>query len=446
MTTNNRRSALVMALWIASLLVLVGVESAQACTEDGDIATFRTCITGSGSSCTVPTGTHSVCAVLTIGNSNLALITGGSSDPDDTVLQRGDGYVSQMMSWSSAAQGLVIEYLTFDGNRWAFGSPPMSGHTTAPNLSCLDEQSTTYYDLNLYGATIATVQHVNFVNSPLHALYLRGSVHGVGTASTVSYSNFGDLGDSTKATRASGVLLGAQYGGSYYNNMYYSGTTGLTIFQGTNQIAYGNYLFSNFYEQGGNQGGVLFTYIDSGGTTVASNEMDGNFWTSPATGTINGCPTYGVGTPSGVEAHGDSQYFYNNEIKNNTAYGMAVGVGLNDTSNIHISSSNPFDANDPAKYIHDNYYQGISLSTVDNVTLDAVRVCNTGYASTPSTPHTQGAPFGNYGIYFDTTSGTGFVNGATLSNNYPGDIYLDSYSSSNVTNTSPGTPSSCPSF
>jgi hypothetical protein len=166
-----------------------------------------------------------VCSQLTINDANLATITGGDTDAADTVLQRGNGSLTSIMYLQNAAKGLVIEYLTFDGNRWAFGAPPTctpksgggvtcaSQYSTPPNVSCVGPSSE-YYDLNAGTATIVTVQYVNFINGPITNLVLGGSTHNPG-ASTVSYSNFGSLSNSKEGNRGTAMFVMGQYSGAY---------------------------------------------------------------------------------------------------------------------------------------------------------------------------------------------------------------------------------------
>src|SRR5208283_103779 len=178
----------------------------------------------------------------------------------------------------------TIEYLTFDGNRWAFGAPPSSGFSTAPNLSCL-QGNFCGNDLDLTQAVIATVWYVNFIRAPDSALGLGGSGD-TPTVSTVDYSTFGFTpstgvsGECTYtnpvtnattptacATRTTSITL-MGYSGAYYNTVQYSGTAAITMENtGTPvvdvyEMAYGNTLTQNRYElsDGNPTGGQL--YVD----------------------------------------------------------------------------------------------------------------------------------------------------------------------------------------
>jgi len=440
-----------------SALTLISSTARAQCREDSDLTSFRACLRGSASSCTLPTGTHTVCSsvgTINIVNSSLTAISGGDSDPADTVLQRGDGSLQTIMSLTSAAQGLTIEYLTLDGNRWAFGSPPSGGtqYSTAPNISCLI-QSTGYYELNLASATIATVWYVNFINDPVAGLILGGSTYTTSppAASTVDYSTFGSMDDSAQAARATAMMVEGTHSGAYYNHIYYAGTAGINLNGGNNQIAYGNTLYSNRYEMSdGGQGGDLFIAPGTYAATVAANVIDQNFWfTDSSTGTVNGCPVPAdePQLPYPMEIYGYDNYFYNNEVDAGTI-GMTLGQATGDTYNIYISGANPFDGSDAPRYFNDNswtalFFLGTSYSNgVSGVTLDQIRVCNTGYSSDPSTPYYYSAPFGIGGISFNYTSGTGFTTSVTFGSNYPGNIYSGStYSFAGP----PSSTGSCPS-
>lgn len=359
------------------------------------------------------------------------------------------------MYLASAAQGLYIEYLTFDGNRWNFGSAPSTGFSTPPNLSCL--QANQYgFDLDLESATIATVWQDNFINAPDGALRLGGSAYTTNpnSVSTVDYSNFAE-NTTSYATRSTGILLEG-YAGAYYNYVYYSGTAAINFSNSSSAtnvgpIAYGNQLTNNRYELSDGFGGGGQLYVDSSASYVqaATNIIDGAFWfTAPSTTTVNGCPLNAGGvfqSPVGVEAYGNNNSYYNNEIYHHATTGMQFGNSDGLTYNVDISGTNPYDSSDTAHYIHDNYFNGLwflgsSYSNgVSGVTIDNIRICNNGYSSAPSTPHYFAAPYGDNGIAFGYTSGTGFTNGLTMSNNYPSN-FGGSYSFTN----GPGAPSSCP--
>jgi len=247
------------------------------------------------------------------------------------------------------------------------------------------------------------------------------------------------------------------YSGAYYNNVYYAGTAGINLNNGTHQTAYGNYLYMNRYEMSDGSAGAAF-YVDfsASAASVASNTVDQNFWftctsgcnNKATTSTVNGCPAPASEPqfPGTMEVYGHDNYFYNNELRNST--NDAMGIGDGSTYNIYISGTNPFTSTDPAKYIHDIYWNSINFkaagtSGVSGVTLDQVRVCNTGYSSAPSTPYYYGAPFGGIGVNFDYTSGTGFTNGATMSGNISANVAVGTGSS--LTTSTPSPVTSCPS-
>jgi hypothetical protein len=180
-----------LRLALAAAVCLFIPAHVKACSEDSDTTTFRSCLAGVGgyTSCSIPTGTHTICSPLVINNSDLATIDGGDSDPYDTVLQRGfvpstppgeyGGCTSNtwpIMCYESAAKGLYIENLTFDGNRWAFGSPPASGYSSLPNATCL-QPNVNGADLDLTDATIVIVEYVNFIRAPDVGVLLGGSTY-----------------------------------------------------------------------------------------------------------------------------------------------------------------------------------------------------------------------------------------------------------------------------
>src|SRR5208283_3248365 len=171
---NNNASLLSILFPIAWLAAVGCLPLGAACTEE-DAATqaFRSCLLGTAPSCALSAaGIHVVCSPLNIDNSYLSTISGpvGDTSPADTTLQRGFTGSGGISTWpimyltSAAVTGLTIEYLTFDGNRWAFGAPPSSGFSTAPNLSCL-QGNFCGNDLDLTQAVIATVWYVNFIRA-----------------------------------------------------------------------------------------------------------------------------------------------------------------------------------------------------------------------------------------------------------------------------------------
>jgi hypothetical protein len=199
----------------------------------------------------------------------------------------------------------------------------------------------------------------------------------------------------------------------------------------------------------GENGGMFYVDPSTYDLSVAANIVDQDYWfTTSTTGTINGCPPPAVEPqfPGPFEVYGNNNFFYNNEAKHSSASGMNFGAGTGNTYNITVSGSNPWNPSDPARYIHNNYFAGIWFygssysSGVSGVALSGARICNTGYTTTPTTPYYYAAPFGSDGILFGYTSGTGFINGATMSNNYP----ANTGGTYNLTNGPPGNPTTCP--
>jgi len=376
---------------------------------------FQDCINQSGTptnplTCELLPGIYTLNGAyspLTIGGSNL-IITGGGG-PGDTTLRRGNSTLESIMTvvaTVTTVTNVTISNLTFDGNRYGFGTAPPSGASTPPNLSCLPGNSG-YWDLDLSlpatgpgsGPTGAfTLEWLDFINAPATALLLGGA------GSTVSVSN---VGQGTVAPGGAGYGPGGVYGaetaaqtatrsagisitdgtGAWYNNISYAGTAGLALggLSGAPQYAYGNKLTQNRYELsdwtlpgmgtcpastvGGclNQGGQLLT----GGTnvSVAANVIIGNLWPTPANPALGLGPPYttpatncpwgnGTAVNAGIEAYGSQLQFYNNEINTNTGSGMSLAGG-NPTSDVTLSSANPWDSTEPPRAIEGNSHGGI---------------------------------------------------------------------------------------
>jgi hypothetical protein len=358
---------------------------------------------------------------------------------------------------------VIIRNLTFDGNRYGFGTAPSSGFSAGSNLSCLAGNAP-YWDLATGGDSNITVEWVDFINAPGTALQLEGtgssvslSSFGQGTANGIGPNGGGPGSESgaESATRSTAIYINNSYNGAYYNNVAYAGTAGITL-NGSFQTAYGNYLFQNRYELSDwntgpadqscanppciQQGGQLTLTGDtnqtlSGGcsscssnATVAANVIIGNGWPSttdppPYPAQATKCP-WGNGQAfnAGVEAYGFGHFFYNNEINTNTGSGMQF-AGSNPTGNITISSANPIDSSDRTRSIEANSHSGIAfLGPATNtsfthpavgVTLDDVIVQQTG---------------GGYGVVLDSvgTYGTylGFTNNSCMSVNIPDNVHV----------------------
>jgi hypothetical protein len=397
----------VPGLFLLTVLRAILLTPAQiwACTDTVPSA-FRTCVgsSGSGSTCSLSSGTYTVCTSIAVGRSSITIEGADITSPGDTILQRGAD-IQQIMydATGGGVSYVTVEGITFDGNR--YGSISESGGT----LNCLPKSGTNYgssyppayYDLDFGGsAGPVTVQWADFINAPSFPMVLGGS------ASTVSYSNVSQ-GTSTEsaaqtASRTTGLWIGGSESGAYYNAVSYAGTAGIHIV-GSNQILYGNLLFNNRYEMtDGIQGGQLVFDAESSAGTAAGNVINGNDWsvtnnetisgTGCVTSTSNGDPQ----SPSGVEFYGSNHSFYNNEVYNNNNDGM-VTTGSDATSNVLISSQNPWDSSDTPRYIESNGNNGIEFLTdvysSTGVTLDDILVQN------------------NYhGVWMDhVTSSTGFI-------------------------------------
>jgi hypothetical protein len=388
---------------------------------------------------------------------------------NEAILRRGSASLASIMKPSSSTITLVwIQYLTFDGNRYGFG-------TGGQGISCQTSSQTQLVDLNLAPADLGfepfglggifTVWYVDFINAPETALFLGGQANAMlNLASTVSYSNFGQSGwgigpsggvahqeeGPESATRFTAVYLSGTFSGAYFNTISYAGTAGISL-EGTNQVAYGNTLTENRYEQpDGHPGGHLTLWTgfirgkDSTDAAIASNTINGYCWPGylPASGdkagqciagqqiAATGCPTTSPNWPSappppgfsgGIEANGWGHVFYNNEVAFNAGGGIAVNLkSAGECPNgprsqacmeghLAITSNNPWYVGDNPKFVEQNTWNGITVwgpsgnyNSFQGVTLDNILVrANAAQA-----------------VYLEGVSAdppyTGFINGACL--------------------------------
>jgi len=386
---------------------------------------------------------YSISDTLTIGRSGITIIGLITSGPADVTLRRTNALMKSIMAAASTSiTDVTITELTFDGNRYAFG-------TGGAGLSCLLDQLV-YRDLSLAdmstwphpsGGTFI-VQSVDFINAPDTALVMAGN-------STVSYSNFGQGGAGVlgangsaqsesgpqTATRFTAVYLDGSYpAGAWSNNISYAGTAGITL-SGTNQTAYGNQLFGNRYEvSDGSGGGQLTLWNNASYSSVAANTIDGNSQWPPAYIYQTQGYTFATGCPitplppnrqtnGGVEASGIGIRFYNNEITATSGSGMAIGVDA-PTQEVTVSSSNPWNSNDTPRFIE--------AAADDGIVVVGGLIAQPA-PNPPAEQHVQGITFDNirvrnnagYGVslyyaqdYSDSSgSFTGFVNGSCMNTN-----------------------------
>lgn len=253
-----------------------------------------------------PSSPYPVNTMLTIRRSNICVQGSGASS---TTLQRGSPSLASMMNAISGVSGVIIQNLTFDGNRFGFsGSIACKPHNVA------------VYDLNLQslGNGYATVQYCNFINAPGDAVILAGQPSS-GASTSIGYSNFG-LNGSGSATRSTAIRLGGNLSRAFYNTIDYAGTAAINV-TGTNCYVWGNTMEWGRYEDG-DSGGILYLQKNSSNTTVGSNVIDGhNYVSLPSP---NGCSETAGITFSGTEATGSNQAFYNNEIRNNKGANCAI--------------------------------------------------------------------------------------------------------------------------
>lgn len=386
-----------------------------------DLTDFIACIGSSGTAQTcmlsparypVPVPAPGETVGLKIGRSNI-IITGGGG-PGDTILYRGDPSLAYIMRPSTAVTNVTISNLTFDGNRYGFGTGPTGG------ISCLGPgpPNPGYWDLDTSGGGALTVEWSDFNNAPDTAVLLGGA------GSTVSLSNFGNGGAgigangsynsmepaAESATRATAVYV-TDGTGAWYNNISYAGTAGITL-NGDRQVAYGNWLFNNRYELSDGHGGGQLTLngpsptspVQSSNSVVAGNVTNGNLWPQvPTPSTVNGCAMPTGQTNNGLEVYGFGHVLYNNEAYNHTGAGMIFTGGCQGSNTnplvppypcpvgqITISGVNYLDTSDSPKFVEGNKGGGIVFRSGPNtfmgpygsatgVTLDNLLVYNNAF-------------------------------------------------------------------
>ena len=328
-----------------------------------------------------------------------------------SVLQRANQHVSFLMTMNENLTNVVIQDLTFDGNRSVVQSEIGNSVFCQPSFT-----QNQWIDLNLsnYETSIVTVQYVDFINAPSAGAEIDGTYNlSNSTASTISYSNWAAGGPST-AGRATGVFLVGDYTGAYYNTIEYQGTAAINSYQGSGQYIYGNTAVENRYEMSdGVGGGQIFTGSTSD-TAVAANWIDGkNYVTNGST--INGCPTVVGQSPTGLEVYGSYQAFYDNQVQNHYGIGIEMyagsASGYNAPSNITFSGLNPWNPSDAYRCTSYSgwrgmYFHGTGQEQVA-VTLNAVCVTYTGLNGYT----------GTYGIELNYVTGTGFTDNACLHSN-----------------------------
>lgn len=329
---------------------------------------FTNCIlsTGSGTTCSIPSGTYDVTSTLTVERSNITI---EGSSITGTTLRRASASLQAMIVPASGVGGVTIAYLTIDGNRYdsSLGINCLAANQGWGEIDWrVFVSGTRTYDESQTG--IVTIHDVAIINAPADGVHLGG--YASGGASTISYSFIGTDSSTSHtpsyATRGTGLVLWGTSAGSYYAHYYYSGTAGLSVF-GSNQIIYGNEFFQNRYEAsdgsaGGGQlyleGPIYTSYATA--TSVARNTINGNNWTTPSSGTLNGCS---VSNPNnngvaGIEMSGYYHGIYNNEISQHSGDGISIGGG-NEAGSITITTNNPWVPGDTPQYISYNGHFGI---------------------------------------------------------------------------------------
>jgi hypothetical protein len=321
-------------------MVSVDVKAPQPLSFDE----FRVCISHNSKKGTcrlAPGPVYSVDQTLLIERSNITIEGLIVSGPSDVVLRRGQFDLAFIMQASLGYKptGVTIRNLTFDGNRYGWGTggygiscenSPITPFTTdvATILAThrpYTANHTSKTDVDLRGGGIFTLKSLNFINSPDTALWLSGNgtyeegdptpgdpailavqpAHG----STISTSTFGfggygigpgivndahppqtgqrfteyqETGQET-ATRFTAIKIDGSYSGAYFNAIYNAGTAGITL-TGKHQTLYSNQLFGNRYEiSDGSGGGQIdldrgFDAVVASDAVVVGNVVDG--WNS----------------------------------------------------------------------------------------------------------------------------------------------------------------------
>ena len=136
--------------WIISLagsLLCLSAVALRAQTPQPVPSSFVTCIGpyGSGNPCQLPPGIWLVTSPLVIGRSGITITGTATAGPGDTVLRRefitvdantpknSIMYAGNDLS-NNPVTNVTISYLTFDGNRYAWG-------TAGAGVSCLNSQA-----------------------------------------------------------------------------------------------------------------------------------------------------------------------------------------------------------------------------------------------------------------------------------------------------------------
>jgi hypothetical protein len=328
-----------------------------------NLTDFITCVSssGSGSTCQLASGVWDVTATIEIQRG--VEIVGTVNDASDVVLRRTSTLgANDLMAWDGAYDpaAIVVHWLTFDGNR---------PNTTA----CYSGGGAPFAELDLSIVGLATVQNVNFIRGMSDDLRLGASLqnYSTGTASSVSYSQFGQglvnsgngysLNGPQTAAAWNGAILFDDYTGAWYNNIAYSGTAAIAVWNGTITYVINNTLYSNRYEEpDGISGGQLYVNDDATYASAANNQIDGASWnpsnaqqSNPSSANYTLCsPGYAhtgglVDDHSfGIEAFGLGHRYYNNQVQNNRGYGMLLRDSSTGThhsmDNTIVSGYDPF--------------------------------------------------------------------------------------------------------
>jgi hypothetical protein len=368
---------------------------------------------------------------LLIGRSNIVITGTMLAGPADTVLRRAAPTVSNiMLVESDSITDVTVQYLTFDGNRYGFG-------TAGQGLSCLKQQFQ-MIDLKLavnspppvapldpffYSFGNFLVQWVDFINAPDTALVIAGggflrlsnfgmAAHGIGPTG----AEIQETGEQA-ATRFTAAYISGNNNGALYNAIYNAGTAGMTL-EGSGQTVYSNLIRRNRYEiSDGSGGGQLALWRGAANAYVAGNVINGDSWPpqDPSYSLATLCPNVGVQQNGGGEVNGVGHSFYNNEVEQHTGDGIVFKADYPTTSGqITVSSRNPSDGFDTPRYIEGNAgYGGIVFlgppdsryTPVQGVTLDAVLSRNNA----------------GWGVYLEGVQNyagfIGFINGSCMSQN-----------------------------
>lgn len=350
---------------LQQVILLLSLSCASALANSPIPSSFLICISSSGSGvCTLPVGTYTVTSTLHVMRNNV-YVTGGSSDPYATTLQRDPGTLglNSILQIDSGYTGVVVEDLTFDGNRFSSVRLPNGASINCDGSGAFPWPLGTY-DIVGQSGSMSTLINDNFFNGPGGGIWADG------------YTNIAS--SNMESAHWTGVWL-TGISTIEDTSIALSGTAAITM-AGTNNGASRNQLFWNRYEMPDlSGGGSLTVWFTSTGALAAENVIDGFYWATTPGATANGCPEPPtMQTAGGIEIGTTNAGLYNNEVYDHAG----GGIGMHGTNGVIISGNDPWCPSCSAKSVHDNYFTGIwaiyDTGPNYNLTLDHVRASNNG--------------------------------------------------------------------